>query len=221
MADFKGTGSIEPIRPLQDMDVHWADLERYRRLAIETGASNAKILKSEQVIIEYRTAAKCRIPVCDAYGTNINCPPYAPSPEVMKKIVAEYEYAIFIRLVLPSAELAYGKSLDLKKVTVDPLKIFEIVSKVESQAFYDGYYLAMGLGGGGCSRAFCHGAECNAMIPGKGCRHGMKSRPSMEAVGMNAFKMATDVGWDIYPIGKNTHPDQVPYGSRLGLVLIF
>jgi hypothetical protein len=33
--------------------------------------------------------------------------------------------------------------------------------------------------------------------------------------------MATDVGWDIYPIGKNTHPDQVPHGNRLGLVLIF
>ncbi len=41
----------------------------------------------------------------------------------------------------------------------------------------------------------------------------------MEAVGMNAFQMAASVGWDIYPIGKSTCPDEVPYGNRLGFVL--
>jgi predicted metal-binding protein len=221
MTDLKGPGRLEQIRPLQGMNVHWDDLERYCRLATESGATDARILKSEQVAIEYRAAAKCSIPKCDIYGTTINCPPYAPSPEAMKKIVAEYEYAIFIRLILPSAEMAYEKSLDQKKATVDPRKIFEIVSRVESRAFYDGYYFAMGFGGGNCKLTFCHDAECNAMTPGKGCRHGLKARPSMEAVGMNAFKMAADVGWDIYPIGRSTHPDDAPCGSRLGLVLIF
>jgi len=32
--------------------------------------------------------------------------------------------------------------------------------------------------------------------------------------------MATKVGWDIYPIGLSTSPEEVPYGLRLGLVLI-
>jgi hypothetical protein len=43
----------------------------------------------------------------------------------------------------------------------------------------------------------------------------------MEGVGMNAYLMATKVGWDIYPIGKSILPSEVPYGSKLGLVLIY
>jgi hypothetical protein len=38
---------------------------------------------------------------------------------------------------------------------------------------------------------------------------------------MDAFTMATKVGWDIYPIGLSTSPEDVPYGSLLGLVLIY
>ena len=222
MSNSKGTKVLEQIRPLQETDVDRANLEKYCRLAIESGASDAKIIKSDQVIIEHRVVAKCQIPKCDSYGTNINCPPHTPSPQEMKIIVGEYKYAIFIRLILPSEEMTtYGKTSGLKGTTGNPLKIFEIVSKVESEAYYDGYCFAMGFGGGGCKRAFCRDAECNAMTPGKGCRHGLKSRPSMEAVGMSAFTMATAAGWDIYPIGKSTNPDEVPYGSRLGLVLIF
>lgn len=104
---------------------------------------------------------------------------------------------------------------------MDLRKLHEIVSKVESDAFYDGYYLAMGFAGGPCKRAFCYNAECNALTSGKGCRHNLIARPSMEAVGMNCFKMAANEGWDIYPIGKKTCPEDVAHGTRLGLVLIY
>jgi len=43
----------------------------------------------------------------------------------------------------------------------------------------------------------------------------------MEAVGMDAFTMATKFGWEIYPIGRSTSPEEVPYGLMLGLVLIY
>jgi hypothetical protein len=42
----------------------------------------------------------------------------------------------------------------------------------------------------------------------------------MEAVGMDAFKMAVNVGWNIFPIGQSLSPSKVPYGTKLGLVLI-
>ncbi len=43
----------------------------------------------------------------------------------------------------------------------------------------------------------------------------------MEAVGMDAFMMATKVGWDVYPIGVSISPTEIPHGTMLGLVLIY
>jgi len=99
-------------------------------------------------------------------------------------------------------------------------KATEIVAKIEAQAFYDGYYLALGFGSGSCKSIFCQDTDCQALVPGQSCPHHLKARASMEAVGIDCFSMATRVGWDIYPIGYETTPEEVPYGLRLGLVLI-
>jgi hypothetical protein len=42
----------------------------------------------------------------------------------------------------------------------------------------------------------------------------------MEGMGMNVYTMAAKAGWDIYPIGQRTKPEDVPCGHRFGLVLI-
>ena len=95
------------------------------------------------------------------------------------------------------------------------------MSRVEAEAFYDGYHLALGFAGGPCKTIFCPDVECSALIPGQGCRHSYKARSAMEAVGMDAFQMAAKVGWDVYPIGGSITPDDVPHGTRLGLIFIY
>jgi len=100
-------------------------------------------------------------------------------------------------------------------------KIYELVSKIEMEAFYDGYYLVMGSARGSCKSVFCHNVKCSVLISGGVCRFPLKVRPSMEGVGINAFAMAAKVGWDIYPIGTSISPSEVPSGSSLGLVLIY
>ena len=97
----------------------------------------------------------------------------------------------------------------------------EIVSKIEAEAFYDGYHLALGFACGPCKAAFCPEIECNALTTGQSCRHRLRARSSMEAVGMDAYTMAAKVGWDIYPIGASVQPSEVPHGTRLGLILIY
>jgi predicted metal-binding protein len=52
------------------------DLERYKDLAIKYGATDAKIIRSSQIIVDDRVRMKCLHPVCKGYGTNIHCPPY-------------------------------------------------------------------------------------------------------------------------------------------------
>ena len=94
------------------------------------------------------------------------------------------------------------------------------MAKIEAEAFHDGYHLALAFSNGSCKMPFCPNTECFALVPGQGCPHRLKARSPMEGVGMDAYTMATSVGWDIYPIGVATLPSEVPYGMRLGLVLI-
>lgn len=190
------------------------DLERYREGAIRLGATDAKIITSDDIVIEERVIAKCLYPRCPVSGTNINCPPHTPDPERIRQIVQEFQYAVFFKVDGPY-EKDSGSNREMK------LKNLEILSKIEAQAYYDGYYLAVGFGGASCKTTLCSDEDCSALQPGKSCRHPLTGRPSMHAVGMDAYKMATRAGWDIYPIGKATVPSEVPFVCHLGLILIY
>lgn len=196
------------------------DLEKYRRRALALGATDARIITTDMVLIDERVRAKCIYPKCGSYGTSANCPPYAMELEMVRRVVANFQYAVFIRLEVPAAEMVGTEAMERRAWTRSQLKCHEIVSRIEAEAFYDGYHLALGFASGSCKRAFCPDAECSALIPGKGCRHPLRARSSMEAVGMNAFTMAATAGWDVYPLGRSQQPADVPCGNRLGLVLI-
>jgi len=196
------------------------DLEKYSRRAIELGASDAKIITTDQVVIDERVLAKCTYPRCSGYGTNANCPPYAMSLDQVRKVVDRFRYGILLKLDVPSGEIA-GKEARQKKLTAPyRKKLAEITAKIEGQAFYDGYYLALAFGNGACKALFCPETDCVALVPGKACPHRLKARSPMEAVGMDVYAMATKAGWDVYPIGGATSPEDVPHGLRVALVLI-
>lgn len=208
------------VEPFRSTIARKADLEKYRLMALECGASDAKVIRNDQIIIEDRVIGKCKVPQCLFYGTNRNCPPHAPAIEEMRRMVSEYEVGIFIMLQCAAEDVAGTKAFKEGRIVLGQKKMFEIISQIESQAFYDSYYLAMGFGSGPCKRALCPDLECSALIPGQSCRHHLYARPASEGVGINCYKMAALVGWDIYPIGKSLSPENVPHGTRLGLVLI-
>jgi len=209
------------IDPLRDDDTCRADLARYRLLAIEMGASDAKIIQSDQVIVENRVRGKCSVPKCPFYGLSLNCPPHSPSAEETRIMLKEYKYGVFVRLIVPSDQIAGERAFEEDSMRPFRKKIQDIVSKLESAAFYDGYHLAMGFAAGTCKRSFCPDIECSALTPGKGCRFPLWARPSMESVGMNVYTMAAKAGWEIYPIGKNVSLKELPHGNYMGLVLIY
>jgi predicted metal-binding protein len=196
------------------------DLENYRQRSIDLGATEAKIITTDMVIIDERVRAKCIYPKCPYYGTNAQCPPHAMDLDQTRKIVENFRYGIFCRLQGPSEEFAGPEALEKNLVARGHVKILEIVAKIESQAFFDGYHLALAFGCGPCKHFFCPTKECSALVPGQPCRHPLKARSSMEGVGMDVFKMAAKVGWDIYPIGGSISPSEVPFGATHGLVLI-
>lgn len=201
-------------------DVLKQDLENYRQTAVELGAADAKIITTDKILIDERVRAKCFVPACGSLGKNAHCPPHALDLDFVRKVISNFQYAIFYMLKVPSIESA-GPDYRRKKLGEKPAKKnWEISSKIESKAFYDGYHLAVAFSGGPCEPYLCGNQACD-LLAGEGCRNPLQARPSMEAVGMDAFIMAANVGWEVYPIGRSLSPSEVPHGTRLGLVLIY
>jgi predicted metal-binding protein len=171
------------------------DLETYGRLAIdEWGASDAKIIATDTVVIDDRVRMKCGYPKCMFYGTNAHCPPHAMDLDAIRKIVGMYSHGLFFRLDVPTSEFA-GPAVARNGTMPALLKTHQLVTNIESRAFYDGYHLAVGFAGGSCKSIFCPGQPCSALVTGSPCRHPAKARGSMECAGMDVFTMATRVGW--------------------------
>jgi hypothetical protein len=42
----------------------------------------------------------------------------------------------------------------------------------------------------------------------------------MEAVGIDCFRLATEIGWDMNPIGSDAQAACIAQGTLMGLVLI-
>jgi len=188
------------------------DLDRYCVLATDLGATDAKVIRAADIVIDERVRGKCRYPTCPSYNTNMNCPPYTMAVDEFRILVSRYSYAVFFKV-----DVYTGKLEDFERVTNST--ITNIVWKLESAAFYDGYYLATGFGATNCKEIFCRNLEC-AALAGKGCRHPFKARPGMHGMGIDVLRMAVNVGWEVYPLGTSANVADVPHMTSMGLVLI-
>lgn len=219
------------VKPFND-DCHLKeDMERYREEALKLGASDARIIRAEDAIVDERVRLKCLIPRCFEYDMCAYCPPHSPTAAQVKEIMKSFRYGLLVKIDVEPHLMAgedLAKALEetrmdkdgyLKETLKKYAKIFEIVAKVESMGFYDGYHLACGFSAGSCNVVFCGYQPCE-VLKGNKCRSPLKARPSMEASGFDVFKMAASQGWNIYPIGAECKPDTFPQGTLLGLVMI-
>ena len=83
-----------------------------------------------------------------------------------------------------------------------------------------------------CPAVYEHKARLVAKSPGQVCRNALLLEqavlaeyetyaPDMLTVGIDVYKLATSVGWDVYPIGSDCVPQDIPKGSLMGLVLVY
>jgi len=76
------------------------------------------------------------------------------------------------------------------------MEALDITATLESEAFYMGYHLALGLAHGNCRALFCSREKrCWAMVKGRVCLHPFKARPSIVAAGIDAASMARSLAW--------------------------
>jgi predicted metal-binding protein len=195
------------------------DLEAYKAKAIALGATNAAIVKAKDIPVDERIVLKCQIPRCFGYGACAHCPPHTMKPAELRGLLEGYQWAVFFILDVPSGVIVRDKATLWERETAYQ-KIFHTVNEIESMAFYDGHYLAFGFAAGSCRHSFCGKQESCQAMEGKRCRISLRSRPSMEAVGIDVYKMVAQSGWDIYPIGSNATPEEIPKGTLAGIIII-
>ncbi len=166
------------------------------------GASEAKLIKACDIVVDERVRLKCQAPLCDSFGRNLLCPPYLPAVAQFREALARYEDAVLVQV---RAKLAETKG--------DPflpaVRLHEIINMGEKFAFESGSRFALGLIGGCCR--LCE--SCVAVDSGRACRHPFKARPSMEAMGIDVQATAEKAGLPFeFPVRE--------YVTWTGLILL-
>ncbi|MBA7666367.1 hypothetical protein ES703_74446 [subsurface metagenome] len=199
-----------------------ADLERYRQLAMELGASEAVIIPASDVTIDERVRLKCVVPRCLRAGETPNCPPYAPDIDLVRRAVSRFSWAILLKCdIKPIEQYAPSRAGDKAKqrqTLAFHQKSAEVVSGLEFQAYKDGYHLAMGFGGGSCKDYLCQGLVCQFLDSGR-CRFPHRARPAMEAVGIDVINLINQAGWEAYALVDDL--SLVPCAITVGIVFIY
>jgi predicted metal-binding protein len=189
-------------------------LEGLKKKALDYGASDAKIIAAEKISIEDNIIDLCKTPRCESYGKNANCPPFAAKPSEARKLIGLFSKALIFKIdVDPSFLMS-----DRNDKAFRP--IYEIGSKLESEAIRAGFESSKSLAAGSCLHVLCKGRACSVIAEDQPCRHPFLARSSMEAVGINVFKLIQNAGWEIYAITKDSDPKKIPAGVLAGLVLV-
>ena len=208
---------------MAQVEAHVQDL---CKLARKLGATNAVSFSAKGVVVDERVRLKCLVPVCDDYGLNLMCPPNVMSVQEFREILTKYNHAILIQIEMQtpaemkaeirkaddvSALYKNPRFLDIYKKHFNPikLKLHRIVHKVEARAFSQGYRFAAGFIAGSCK--LC--PKCVAVDSCGPCRNPYRARPSMEAMGIDAYQTAKNAGL----------PFDIPTKDKIvwnGLVLI-
>jgi len=178
-------------------------------LARKIGASEAKILSSNDVVVENRVVLKCQTG-CHMYGHKLVCPPYTPTPDEFRKILNEYRSVLVIKFPTEAEACEdVGRSLlrnlygpetpsDVKDQTrrfwdawsEDKRRSLQKMLELEKAAFNGGFTLALALTPGSCT--LCE--TCN--IDGT-CIHPTMARYPEHALGVNVSKTLKNAGMTI------------------------
>jgi predicted metal-binding protein len=198
-----------------------ADLERYRQLALESGAADAVVVRAADVVVDERVRLKCLVPRCLRAGETPNCPPNTPDLDLIRKALGLFSWAILLKCdVEPVEDYAPGSGKtkeEKRRVLLFHRKSSDVVYALERQAYKDGYHLAMGFGGGSCKDYLCQGMLCQFLDSGR-CRFPHRARPAMEAMGIDVVSLINKVGWEAYALVGDL--SQVPCAITVGIVFV-
>lgn len=169
-------------------------LDPYVAKARESEVDHALIIETSRIFTAPWVRTKCQYG-CAGYGKRLCCPPHSPTPEQTRTILDSY-----VRAILLHRHWKRGYKM------VEQFN--DLVVGLERAAFLDGFYKAFSMGSGPCTRC----EKCN--ISGQ-CLHPDKTRPAMEACGIDVYATAREHGLPVSVLPNHNEDRNI-----FGLVLI-
>jgi len=195
-------------------------LDELLQEASHLGIDDIQKITSDKIVVDERVWYKC-ILACRGFNTSLHCPPHTLTPYQTRELLKNYSYAILLRKRGVPEDFVGLPDLPESHINRNTLgREFQlIIGKLESLAFYKGFYLAIAFSGGRCkicSLSF----ECPGMKTGV-CSHPFEARPPMESVGIDVFSTMQNVGWKFSIIGRATDPCGVDVVGYTGVLLVY
>ncbi|MCX5868656.1 MAG: DUF2284 domain-containing protein [Proteobacteria bacterium] len=201
---------VRKIPPRIDPDQLEADLKDFAGQAREEGAGEIAIIGSAEVIFSPEILSRVE---ADSGYRSFHWPLKHPRDSFAEAVQA-YRRGLFFTLPGAAEMPDYrGGPISNPAHREAYRRIYRIVGKIEAAAFYLGYHLALGLASGNCRAVFCENERlCAALVKPENCRYPLKSRASLEAMGIDAGAMAGNLGWKL--------PADRAAGFPAGLVMV-
>jgi len=185
------------------------------QLAMQSGASKAAIISTDDISTEERLANLCKEPQCKNYGLSLSCPPHVSGPAGLRKFLNNKTHAIVIRIDLLSSILFSEQRREVMQL------LHEIVAGVEQSAVSMGYKNSQAFAGSSCKEIFCYEhAACQIISNNGKCRYPQSARPSMSGYGINVSKLMAAAGWSVEMNIQKDKTDEESMSWVAGLVII-
>lgn len=162
------------------------------------GFTEIKFVHTPQICIGKWVRLRCQY-VCRQRRQSDLCPPFSVTAEDTSRMLEEYRFGLFVRreIAMPAERPMADHWLEFQQSLVD----------AESEAFVRGYGKAFAIAAGNC----LFGHLDDTMRP---CDFSFKSRPTLEAVGINVQDTLDMIGWDMLQVREPHEPFQI-YGLLL------
>jgi predicted metal-binding protein len=85
--------------------------EKFIDMAVELGANDAKIIKTDSIVTAAWVRWKCKYG-CNGYGSSLCCPPNSPTCLETRELINSYRDALLVHF-----------TEDIKNATVDPTEV--------------------------------------------------------------------------------------------------
>ena len=134
----------------------------------------------KDIILAHWVRFKCMFG-CDYYGKCGSCPPAVPPVDECHKMIREYQNALILHFAIQS------------QAKEEKHQLMTNLFDLEREIFLAGYYKVFLLPHHSCN--FCE--ECPAGEGRIKCIFKSKSRPSPDAMGIDIFQTARDIGYSL------------------------
>lgn len=181
------------------MEVREKYIARLLKHPDSLGFTEIKFVHAPQLQLRHGVRLRCQY-TCTAAGTSPTSPPRTPDVKQVEAMVEEFKFGIMVRREVPHPFPA-----DLGEMWRE---FQQGLLEAENEAFIRGYGNAFALAAGNC--LYCH--HDDSMRP---CLFAGKTRPTLEALGINLKETFEMIAWEQYLLREPEEAFQI-----FGLLLL-